>query len=62
MNVKHLRKGKLDSNASTVKELLEETNESEETVVVSVNGQIVVSDFKLNQGDEVKMIPVVSGG
>lgn len=62
MNVKHLRKGKLESSAETVKELLEETGESEETVVVSVNGEIVVSDFELSKGDEVKMIPVVSGG
>ncbi len=62
MKVKHLRKGKLEVSADTVKELLEKVGESEETVVVRKNKEIVLPDSKILEDDKIKLIPIVSGG
>lgn len=43
-------------------DLLEKTEFNTETVVVKRNGKIVVEEEKLEDGDELELIPVVSGG
>lgn len=48
---------------STVKDLRERIGAPADKVhLVSVNGQMVKEDFKLNEGDEVIFFPAASGG
>jgi len=46
----------------TIKDILEEMNLSSETVVVKKNGEVVVEDEKIQDGDEVQLIQVIYGG
>ncbi len=48
--------------ASNILDLLEKLGRSPEVVIVRKNGKIVVEEEKLADGDEIEMIPVVSGG
>ena len=45
-----------------VSELIKAMGETEETVIVAINGKIVTSDVKIKPKDNIKIIPVVSGG
>lgn len=47
---------------SQIIHLLEELDLNPETLVVKLNGKIVPEEEVLNNGDEVEIIPVVSGG
>ena len=64
MLVTDLRKGKkkIKMKEGTVFELLEELGENTETVLVSVNNRIATEDQKITEKDDVKIIPIVSGG
>jgi thiamine biosynthesis protein ThiS len=48
--------------AKTVEGMLKELNILSNTVVVSVNKELVTSDYKIQEEDEVKILSVVSGG
>lgn len=48
--------------AKTVKELMKKLGLSSENYVISKNGEIVLEDEKLSDGDKVKLFPVISGG
>lgn len=50
------------SPESSIIDLLEELNRNPESVVVKRNGKIVTEEEKVEEGDEVTIIPVVSGG
>jgi len=47
---------------STVKQLMKELGLSSENFVISRNGEIVLGDEKLANGDRVRLFPVISGG
>ena len=47
---------------SKVKDLLNELNISANTVLVTVNNNLVIDAIKLNDNDQVKLLSVVSGG
>ena len=53
---------KVKSEARTVGELLKNLKINSTTVIVSANDELVTEDYKLNKKDNVKIIPVVSGG
>jgi sulfur carrier protein ThiS len=46
----------------SIDELLREENLSPEEYVPSVNGKVVTTDYILKEGDELTLVPVVSGG
>lgn len=45
-----------------IKQLLEKLNINPVEVVIVKNGKIVIESEKINDGDEIKIIPTVSGG
>lgn len=47
---------------SKITDLLEELDQNPETVVVRLNGKIVPAEEKLEDGDKLEIVPVVSGG
>ena len=47
---------------ATIHEVLNLLNLNREGVVVSVNGEIVIEEKRLEKGDSVRFIPAVSGG
>lgn len=51
-----------DSNSSTVKGLLQELKVNSETVIVARNSEILLSADTLNEGDEILLLSVISGG
>lgn len=53
---------KIKKEAKDVKDLLNKLKINSTTVIVSVNDELVVEDYKLNKKDKVKIIPVISGG
>jgi len=46
----------------TLKSLLKELNISINSVILTVNGEIALEDSKINNGDKVQILSVVSGG
>lgn len=50
------------SSKIQILELLERLDFNPETVVVKRNGKIVPEEEKLEDGDEIEIVPVVSGG
>jgi len=50
------------TKARTVKELLSKLKINPVTVIVARNNELVTEDARLNEGDEIKIISVVSGG
>jgi len=46
----------------TVRQLMKELGLSSENFVLSRNGEIVLEDEALKDGDKVKLFPVISGG
>jgi sulfur carrier protein len=46
----------------TARDALKKINIDPESVLITVNGKLVTDDFVLRQGDQVKLVAVVSGG
>ncbi len=46
----------------TVRQLMKGLGLSPENFVLSKNGEIVLEDEKLKDGDRIKLFPVISGG
>jgi len=46
----------------TVKQLMKALKLPSENFVISKNGEIVLEDERLKDGDRVKLFPVISGG
>ena len=55
-------KKKVLFKGKTVGQLIKELGLSSENFVLSKNGEIVLEDEKLADGDKVKLFPVISGG
>lgn len=51
----------LNNNVS-IKDILEEMNLSSETIVAKKNGNIVIEDEKIEDGDEIHLIQIIYGG
>lgn len=58
---KSARRLKLSPRA-TVAEALEKLGQNRETVVVRLNGRIIAEEERLKSGDQVEILPVVTGG
>jgi len=52
----------LNNKNTSIKEILEDMNLSSETVVTKKNGDIVVEDEIINDGDEIQIIQIIYGG
>jgi len=47
---------------STARDALKKIGIDPESVLITVNGKLVTDDVLLRQGDEVKLVAVISGG
>ena len=52
----------IDKDVKNISELLKELNVNPETVVTARNNELVTLDAKLKDGDEVRILSVISGG
>ena len=46
----------------TAKDILKELNESINAVIITVNNEVVLEEYELQEGDDMKILSVVSGG
>ncbi|MFT4244667.1 MAG: MoaD/ThiS family protein [Candidatus Woesearchaeota archaeon] len=46
----------------TPKEILKELNESVNAVIITINNEVVLEEYELQEGDDMKILSVVSGG
>ncbi len=53
---------RVDTNSSTVKELLKELNINSETVIITRNDDVLLLDNELNDNDTINLLSVISGG
>ncbi len=52
----------METKARRIRELMEELSINPETVVVRKNGEIVLDEEEIEEGDEIDFLRVVSGG
>ena len=52
----------LNNDNTSIKDILEDMNLSSETVVTKKNGDIVVEDEIISDGDEIQIIQIIYGG
>lgn len=50
------------SGKTTIRNLLEDLNISSETVVTKQNGEVVIEDSQIKDGDEIQIIQIIYGG
>lgn len=50
------------NDSLTIKELLDDLDLSSETMVSKKNGEIVVEDVNIEDGDEIELIQIIYGG
>lgn len=55
-------KKKTETSSSDISGLLSELSINPETVIIRINNEIVTNDTSFSPGDEIELIPVVSGG
>ncbi|MFH0890276.1 MAG: sulfur carrier protein ThiS [Candidatus Aenigmatarchaeota archaeon] len=53
---------KTETKSRTIENLLKELGINSETVIVSVNGEIVPESQKIRKNDRIEILKVVSGG
>ncbi|MFH0889623.1 MAG: sulfur carrier protein ThiS [Candidatus Aenigmatarchaeota archaeon] len=53
---------KVETKSRTIESLLKELGINSETVIVSVNGEIVPESQKIRKNDRIEILKVVSGG
>ncbi|MBQ6511841.1 MoaD/ThiS family protein [Methanobrevibacter sp.] len=46
----------------TIKDLLNELNQSSQTIVAKQNGELAIEDSIINDGDEINLIQIIYGG
>ena len=49
-------------DASTLKEIYEKLNINPTIVIATKNSELIIESTKLNPKDEIKILPVISGG
>ncbi|MBZ9570831.1 MoaD/ThiS family protein [Methanobrevibacter sp. TMH8] len=52
----------LDNDNTSIKDVLNEMDLSSETIVAKKNGDIVIEDEKIQDGDEIQIIQIIYGG
>ncbi|MDR2967931.1 MAG: MoaD/ThiS family protein [Methanobacteriaceae archaeon] len=52
----------LANDNTSIKDILHDMDLSSETVVAKKNGEIVVEDEKIQDGDEIQLIQIIYGG
>ncbi len=52
----------LANDNTSIKDILEDMDLSSETFVAKKNGDIVVEDEKIEDGDEIQLIQIIFGG
>ncbi|WP_297898916.1 MoaD/ThiS family protein [Methanobrevibacter sp.] len=52
----------LKNEETSIKDILNEMDLSSETIVAKKNGDIVIEDEKINDGDEIQLIKIIYGG
>jgi sulfur carrier protein len=52
----------LDNDNTTIKDLLDDLDISSESVVTKKNGDIVIEDEVISNGDEIQLIRIIYGG
>ena len=52
----------LNNDNTPINDILEDMNLSSETIVVKKNGNIVVEDEIISNGDEIQIIQIIYGG
>ena len=52
----------LENDTTSIKDILEEMDLSSETVVAKKNGDIVIEDEIIQNGDEIQIIQIIYGG
>ncbi|WP_295721461.1 MoaD/ThiS family protein [uncultured Methanobrevibacter sp.] len=50
------------SSKTTIRDVLEDLNISQETVVTKQNGDVVIEDNEIHDGDEIQIIQIIYGG
>ena len=46
----------------TIKNLLDELNQSSQTIVAKQNGELAIEDSVIHDGDEINLIQIIYGG
>ena len=59
---KYLNEERELSGKTTIRNLLEDLNISSETVVTKQNGEVVIEDSQIEDGDEIQIIQIIYGG
>ncbi|MCX7831555.1 MAG: MoaD/ThiS family protein [Actinobacteria bacterium] len=62
VNVVYKGNEQVISEVRTVKEILEKLGINPNSVIVTVEDELVAEDYVLKNGDKVKIIDVISGG
>ena len=52
----------LSENMKTIKDVLQVMDLSSETIVPKQNGDIVIEESEIQDGDEIKLIQIIYGG
>jgi len=52
----------LANENTSIKDILKDMDLSSETIVAKKNGEIVVEDEKIQDGDEIQIIQIIYGG
>ncbi|MCL2156732.1 MAG: MoaD/ThiS family protein [Methanobrevibacter sp.] len=52
----------LANDNTTINDILNDLDLSSETVVAKKNGEIVIEDEKIQDGDEIQLIQIIYGG
>ncbi|WP_461461401.1 MoaD/ThiS family protein [Methanobrevibacter sp.] len=59
---KELKEERELSSKTTIRDVLEDLNISSETVVTKQNGDVVIEDNEIHDGDEIQIIQIIYGG
>lgn len=52
----------LPSDNYSIKDLLDDLNLSAQTIVSKQNGELVIEDTIINDGDEIQLVQIIYGG
>ena len=58
----NLESREITSQNYTIKDLILELGLSAQTVVAKQNGELVIEDTLINDGDEIQLIQIINGG
>lgn len=59
---KELKEERELSSKTTIRDVLDDLNISSQTVVTKQNGDVVIEDNEIHDGDEIQIIQIIYGG